>query len=97
MKNIIPVGILTIMRIFLLFIGIGLTSVYANSVFAQNKIQVDVNNISVEAFFEKIQNTSDYVFFYKDNVIKTDKKISVKLKDAPMKIVLDKMKNYKKD
>ncbi|MEP3378999.1 MAG: TonB-dependent receptor plug domain-containing protein, partial [Maribacter dokdonensis] len=90
MKNIIPVGILTIMRIFLLFIGIGLSSVYANSVFAQNKIQVDVNNISVEAFFEKIQNTSDYVFFYKDNVIKTDKKISVKLKDAPMKIVLDK-------
>ncbi|VXC13515.1 conserved hypothetical protein [Maribacter litoralis] len=90
MKNIIPVGILTIMRIFLLFIGIGLTSVYANTVFAQQKIQVDVKNISVEEFFEKIQNTSDYVFFYKDNVINTDKKISVKLKDAKMKTVLEK-------
>ena len=90
MKNIIPVGILTIMRIFLLFIGIGLSSVYANSVFAQNKIQIDVKNISVEEFFEEIQKSSDYVFFYKDNVLNTSKKISVKLKNAKMNAVLEK-------
>lgn len=90
MKNIIPVGILTIMRIFLLFIGIGLSSVYANSVFAQNKIQIDVKNISVEEFFEEIQKSSEYVFFYKDNVLNTSKKISVKLKNAKMNTVLEK-------
>ncbi|WP_299799404.1 TonB-dependent receptor [uncultured Maribacter sp.] len=90
MKNIIPVGILTIMRIFLLFIGIGLSSVYANSVFAQKKIQIDVKNISVEEFFEEIQKSSDYVFFYKDNVLNTSKKISVKLKNAKMNAVLEK-------
>ncbi|WP_299316779.1 TonB-dependent receptor [uncultured Maribacter sp.] len=90
MKNIIPVAILTIMRIFLLFIGIGLSSVYANSVFAQNKIEIDVKNISVEEFFEEIQKSSEYVFFYKDNVLNTSKKISLKLKNAKMNTVLEK-------
>jgi len=78
------------MRIFLLFIGIGLSSVYANTVFAQNKIQIDVKNISVQEFFEEIQNASDYVFFYKDNVLNTNKKISIKLNNAKMATVLEK-------
>ena len=78
------------MRIFLLFIGIGLSSVYANSVFGQNKIEIDVKNISIEEFFNEIQSSSDYVFFYKDDVLNTKKKISVKLKNTKMKTVLDK-------
>ncbi len=89
MKNTLRVGILTIMRIFLLFIGVGLSSVYANSVLAQNKIQIDVKDISVQEFFEEIQSKSDFVFFYKDDVLNTNKKISLKLKNAKMATVLN--------
>lgn len=89
MKNTLRVGILAIMRIFLLFVGIGLTMVYGNSALAQKKIQIDVNGISVEEFFEEIQNKSDYVFFYKDDVLNTSKKISLKFKSAKMSTVLD--------
>lgn len=89
MENILRVTILSIMRIFLLLVGIGLTSAYGNSVFAQDKMQIDVNEISVEKLFEEIQNKSDFVFFYKDNVLNTTKKISLKFKNAKMSTILD--------
>ena len=80
---------LAVMRIFLLVVGIGLTSAYANSALAQAKMQIDVKDISLEEFFEKIQNNTEYVFFYKDNVLRTDKKISLKFKNATVSTILD--------
>lgn len=77
------------MRIFILFISIGLTSVYGNSVASQTKIDIDVKSISIEEFFNEIQNRSEYIFFYKDNVLNTDKKVSLKLKNAKISKVLD--------
>ncbi|SDE74866.1 SusC/RagA family TonB-linked outer membrane protein [Cellulophaga baltica] len=90
MKKTLSLGILTLMRIFLLFITIGLSSAYANLAMGQNKMDVELNNLSVEQFFSEIQSTSNYIFFYKDDVISTNKKISLKLKNVKISTVLDK-------
>ncbi|QXP51015.1 TonB-dependent receptor [Cellulophaga sp. HaHa_2_1] len=90
MKKTLSLGILTLMRIFLLFITIGLSSAYANLAMGQNKMDVELNNLSVEQFFSEIQSTSNYIFFYKDDVIGTNKKISLKLKNVKISTVLDK-------
>ncbi|MCB4800121.1 TonB-dependent receptor [Neotamlana laminarinivorans] len=89
MKKKSSLDILALMRIFLLFLSIGLTSVYANTISSQSKIDIDVKSISIEQLFTKIQNSSDYIFFYKDDVVKTSKKISLKFINAPVTSVLD--------
>lgn len=80
---------LKIMRVFLLLISLGLTSVYANPVSGQSKIDINVQGITIEEFFEEIQNKSEYIFFYKDNVLNTDKKISLNLKNEELSKILD--------
>jgi TonB-linked SusC/RagA family outer membrane protein len=89
MKKKISNTILAVMRLFLLLIGIGITSAFGNTINGQSKINIDVNGISIEELFNEIQSTSEYVFFYKDDVLRTDKKISIKLKNAKIITILD--------
>ena len=89
MKKKLRNAILTLMRVFLLLITIGLTSAYANTVFGQVKVDIDVKSASIEDLFKEIQNTSDYIFFYKDNVLKNNKKISLKLRNVEVSKILD--------
>ena len=62
--------LVNIMRIFLLLITIGLSSAFANNVNAQTKIDVNVSNVTLEELFKDIQGKSEFIFFYKDNVLK---------------------------
>src|SRR5690606_6777259 len=74
----------------LLLIGIGLTSVYGNPLSAQKKIQIEVRDVSIEQFFQVVQDQSEFIFFYKDDVIENKKRISLSFKDAKVDKVLDK-------
>lgn len=85
--------VLTIMRVFIFFIIFGLSSVYANSSYSQVKIDINVQNISVEELFKEIQNKSEYIFFYKDDVIDKKLRISISLKDALLTDILSKSFN----
>lgn len=87
-KKTLKNGILTIMRIFLLFIGIGLGSIYANSSFAQTKISIDVKEVTYEELFNEIQKKSEFIFFYKDDVLNSDKKVSLRLKNVKLSTIL---------
>ncbi|NIJ43908.1 TonB-linked SusC/RagA family outer membrane protein [Wenyingzhuangia heitensis] len=78
-----------IMRVFILFIVIGLGSVYANIPYSQEKIDLDVKNISLENLFKEIQGKSKYVFFYKDEIIDENVKITLQLKNAELQEVLN--------
>ena len=80
---------LTIMRVLVLFFTIGLSTVYANSIYSQVKIDINVNNISIEDLFKEIQKKSEYIFFYKDDVIDEGIKISVNLKNAQLTEILN--------
>lgn len=76
------------MRVFLLLMTIGLGSVFANGTNAQTKIDIDVSDISMEELFKEIQNKSEFIFFYKDDVL--HHKVSLKLKKATLSAILDK-------
>ena len=82
--------VLTIMRVFLLLITIGLGSVYANSSYAQTKIDISVNDVSLEDLFKEIQNKSEFIFFYKDNILNKNKRVTLNLKKATLGTILDK-------
>ncbi len=76
------------MRVFLLLMTIGLGSVFANSTTAQTKIDINVSDISLEDLFKEIQTKSEFIFFYKDDVM--NHKVSLKLKKATLSAILDK-------
>ena len=77
-------NLLHIMRVFLLLMTIGLGTTFANVTSAQTKIDINVNNISLEDFFKEIQTKSEFIFFYKDDVLHY--KVSLKLKKATLQI-----------
>ncbi|WP_010134529.1 TonB-dependent receptor [Ochrovirga pacifica] len=79
-----------IMKVFLLFIGIGLGSVYANIPYSQEKIDLNVKNISLEKLFKEIQHKSKYIFFYKDEIIDKNIKVTLQVKNAELQEVLSK-------
>ncbi len=83
----------TIMRVFLLFIAIGLSSAYANTSYAQTKINIDVNDATLEDLFKEIQSKSEFIFFYKDDIIDSQKKVTLNLKNVELSQILNKVFN----
>lgn len=80
--------LLHMIRALLLLMTFGLSSVFANSSNAQTKIDINVNDVSLEELFKEIQNKSEFIFFYKDDVL--HHKVSLKLKNATLPTILDK-------
>ena len=78
-----------LMRSFVLFIAIGLTSLFANESYAQTKMDIEVKGVSLETLFHEIQLRSEYIFFYKDGVLPRNKEVSLKLKEATLEKILD--------
>lgn len=81
--------LLTIMRIFLLLITLGLSSVFADSSYSQTKISIDVNNISFVELFKEIQNKSEFVFFYKSSILNKKDKITLRFNKATLATILN--------
>ena len=76
-KKIINLTFILFMRVFILVLYLGLTSIYANVAKAQNEISIKVQGASLQTLFNAIQQKSDYVFFYNDDLMSSTKKISV--------------------
>ncbi|HXJ99754.1 MAG TPA: TonB-dependent receptor plug domain-containing protein, partial [Gelidibacter sp.] len=75
------------MRVFLLLVTFGLGSAFANFSKAQTKMDINVKDVSLEELFNEIQSKSEFIFFYKDAVLKH--KVSLKLKNATVATILD--------
>lgn len=76
-KKIIHFTFILFMRVFILVLYLGLTSIYANVAKAQNEISVKVQGASLQTLFTTIQQKSDYVFFYNDDLLSSAKKVNV--------------------
>lgn len=76
-KKIINLTFILFMRVFILVLYFGLTSIYANVAKAQNEISVKIQGASLQTLFNTIQQKSDYVFFYNDDLMSSTKKINV--------------------
>lgn len=79
----------TIMRIFLLFIAIGLSSAYANITYSQTKLDIQVKEVPLETLFQEIQKKSEYIFFYNDDILKNSGNVSLNIKGATLMTILD--------
>ena len=61
----------------------------ANHLYAsERKINIEVNDVTLIDVLKQIEAQSDYVFFYNNADIDTEKKISINMKDANIKDVL---------
>lgn len=76
-KKIINLTFIFLMRVFILVLYLGLTSIYANVAKAQNEIAVKVEGASLQKLFAAIQQKSDYVIFYNDDLLSSSKKVSL--------------------
>ena len=63
-------------------------SIPANAFTQATFISLSKSNVSMHSVMEEIEKLSDYTFFYNDNQIKLDKKISVNAKNASIEQVL---------
>ncbi len=77
------------MRILTLLLCIGLTSMYANPTIAQTKIDVTLENASFKDLFNEIEAKSEFLIFYKDDVLEASKKVNINLKKTTIPEILD--------
>lgn len=78
-----------IMKTLLLFIALNLSSSYAFNSYSQHKINIEVNNVSIETLLKKIQEKSEFNFFYRDGVFDKKGNISVKYSNITISEILD--------
>jgi len=82
--------LLTIMRVFILFICMSLTSSYGYNSYSQTKLDVNLKNGTLEELFNQIHAQSEYIFFYNDEVIKKNYKVNIEFKKATVVKILNK-------
>ena len=81
------------LTIFFLFLCIGMS--YANSGYSQEtRMSLHTSNKSIKEIFSIIENQSDFVFFYSDNVIDANKKVSVSAKNETIGEILNKVFSF---
>lgn len=78
-----------IMRTIALLLTIGLSTVMANDSYSQTRMNIKVDQVSFETLFNEIQKNSEYIFFYRDDIIPADSKVSVSKKEATLENILD--------
>ena len=60
--------------------------------YAQNKsFTIELSNVTVKNVFDYIENNSEFVFLYDQNVIRLDERVDIKLKDQPIQVVLEQL------
>lgn len=80
--------ILNIMKLTTLLFFLALLQVSANS-FSQTRLNLKFEKESLESVFSKIESSSDYSIFYKNDLIQNSKEITGEYKDASVNEILD--------
>lgn len=77
---------------FFLALGIFLLSAFPVELYAQKKtITLDYKELGLVDIFKKIEEKSDYVFFYYDELIDKDVKVPARFKNMTVEQILDKV------
>ena len=82
--------LLLIMRFFLLFTLIGISNCFATDSYSQNKLfTMKVSQKTVKQVFNEIEKNSEYVIFYMDKGVNTDRKVTLDVKEQRVDAILD--------
>ncbi len=71
------VKLLRIMRLTFLFILVGLLEISASVYSQQTKLSMNLTNVTLEDAFRKIEDSSNFVFFYNAEQVQLDQKVSL--------------------
>ena len=76
---------------FLLFLS-SIISVNASNTYAQiTKLSVNIEKASIQNVFDAIESQSEYIFFYQDETINFDQKVSIQVEDKTINELLDEL------
>ncbi|MCY1720991.1 SusC/RagA family TonB-linked outer membrane protein [Prolixibacteraceae bacterium Z1-6] len=96
-KNYIPLlrnlkKMALVMRLCFLLLLISVTCAMANSSYSQStKLSLDLQNASVREVFELIEESSEFIFVFYDDIIDLDRKVSVKVENVTVDKILEKV------
>lgn len=77
------------MRLFLLFSALGISVCFANNTYSQStKISLNLRNKTVKQVFSAIEQNSEFVFFYQDDVLDANRKVTVNADNETIEQIL---------
>ncbi|HHV86963.1 MAG TPA: SusC/RagA family TonB-linked outer membrane protein, partial [Petrimonas sp.] len=80
------------MRMTLLLLFVLTFQLQAEQIYSQNtKISLDMRNSTIEKVLQTIEEKSDYYFLYNNRLINVDRKVSVRVRNAAISAVLEKL------
>lgn len=81
-----------IMKLTNLFLILGICIANAANSYSQSTLlSLDVKSNTLETVFKIIEKRSEYVFFYSDDAINLNKKVSIRMKDQTIDKILDQL------
>jgi len=84
--------LIRIMKCCLIFIILGIGSCFANKSYSQELFfNFEYTNQTVREVIQEIEQNSDYLFFYLDNSVDLDRKVSVSAENEGIEKVLDQL------
>ncbi len=81
------------MKLTIFFVFIGLMSVSAAGFSQATKLNLRVDNASITDFFSKVEEVSDYYFFFKNDAVNISKRVSLDVKNQTIEKILDEVLN----
>lgn len=77
------------MKLTIFFVLLGLLSVSAASYSQNTKLNLKVENLTITEFFTKVEDASEFYFFYKNDVVNIPKSVSLDVKNQTIDKILD--------
>ena len=79
-----------IMKLIALYLFLGINVCLASNSYSQGTLlSVSANNKSVKEVFEQIEHNSEFIFFYLNNVVDLNRKVTLHVKNQNIETILD--------
>ena len=81
------------MKLLIVFLFAGLLGASASTYSQSTKLSLKFDNISVKEAFKQIEKNSEFVFFYNEDLIDVNAKVSLNTKDESVEFILNEILN----
>jgi TonB-linked SusC/RagA family outer membrane protein len=83
---------LRVMKISFILLFLGMNICLASNIYSQRThFSLNMRDVTVKQVFNTIEKNSEFVFFYYDNVINVNRKVSISEKDKTISAILDEL------
>jgi hypothetical protein len=79
------------LKLLIIFFFAGLLAVSASTYSQQTKLSMKLDEVTVKEIFKQIEEKSEFVFFYNEDCIDVNRKVSINAKDEKVETILDEL------